>query len=86
MKYQHINQGTCSKAVEFEIDDQGIVHNVLFYGGCNGNLQGIGKLVEGLSASEIIQRLRGIRCNGGPTSCPDQLAQALEEVLKGQKS
>lgn len=85
MKYQYQTQGTCSKFIEFEVDDAGIVHNVIFYGGCNGNLQGIGKLVEGIPAKEIIAKLKGISCSGGPTSCPDQLATALEEAMTGKE-
>ena len=57
------------------------VRNVKFLGGCNGNLQGIAALVEGQSAEDVIQKLRGINCNGKGTSCPDQLAKAIDEVL-----
>lgn len=85
MKYQYQTQGTCSKFIEFEIDEDMILHNVVFYGGCNGNLQGIAKLVEGQPVTDIISKLDGIRCSGGPTSCPDQLANALKEVLKSIK-
>lgn len=80
--YQYRNYGTCSQAVEFDIDENNNLHNVLFYGGCNGNLQGISRLVEGMNCQEVITRLDGISCNGGPTSCPDQLAQALKDALK----
>ncbi len=80
--YQYRNYGTCSQAVEFDIDENNNLHNVLFYGGCNGNLQGISHLVEGMNCQEVIARLEGISCNGGPTSCPDQLAQALKDALK----
>ena len=72
--------GTCSRAISFEIRD-GKVHDVVFYGGCNGNLQGIGILVEGMDAEECIRKLGGISCSGGPTSCPDQLANALRLAL-----
>lgn len=82
--YQYRNYGTCSQAVEFDIDENNNLHNVLFYGGCNGNLQGISRLVEGMNCQEVITRLDGISCNGGPTSCPDQLAQALKDALKQQ--
>jgi uncharacterized protein (TIGR03905 family) len=84
MKYQYQTEGTCSKFIEFEIGEDGILHNVVFYGGCNGNLQGISKLVEGMPAGEVIGKLKGISCSGGPTSCPDQLATALTEVLKNR--
>lgn len=84
MKYQYQTEGTCSKFIEFEIGEDGILHNVVFYGGCSGNLQGISKLVEGMPAGEVIGKLKGISCSGGPTSCPDQLATALTEVLKNR--
>ena len=73
-------QGVCSRQITFDIID-GKVHNVAYVGGCNGNLQGIGRLVEGIEVHEAIERLRGIRCGFKATSCPDQLAQALTEAL-----
>lgn len=76
MKHQHMCSGTCSKRIDFEIID-GKLHNVAFLGGCSGNTQGICALVEGMPASEAASRLRGIRCGNKPTSCPDQLAQAI---------
>lgn len=72
--------GVCSRQVTFDVVD-GKVHNVNFLGGCNGNLQGIGKLVEGLPVEEVISRLQGISCNGKPSSCPDQLSVALKQYL-----
>lgn len=81
MKYTYTTQGTCSTSIEFEIDEELILHQVTFKGGCNGNLQGISKLVEGIPVSAVINKLEGIRCSGGATSCPDQLARALKEVL-----
>ena len=69
--------GTCSREISFEIED-GKVKNVQFYGGCNGNLKGIGALVEGMQMDEVISRIEGIRCGSKTTSCPDQLAQALK--------
>ncbi|MBP3284272.1 MAG: TIGR03905 family TSCPD domain-containing protein [Clostridia bacterium] len=80
MIYTYKTRGTCSVKIEFEVND-GIVSNVKFYSGCNGNLQGIAHLVEGMKAEEVIEKLKGINCNGRGTSCPDQLAKALEEVL-----
>ncbi len=77
-------KGTCSKQIVFDLDEQNRIHNVKFIGGCSGNLQGISKLVEGRSAEEVISLLRGIRCRQN-TSCPDQLAQALEEQLKSEE-
>lgn len=70
-------KGTCSSAIQFEVKD-GKVYNVAFQGGCNGNLKGIGSLVEGMEVDEVIKRLEGTRCGFKPTSCPDQLAQALK--------
>lgn len=75
---QYKTQGVCSQLINYDIDDNGKVHNVSFVGGCNGNLQGIGKLVEGMSADEVIERLEGIKCGFKNTSCPDQLAKALQ--------
>lgn len=69
----------CSQKITLDIED-GIVSNVKFTGGCHGNLQGIARLVEGMSADEVIKRLSGIRCGFKPTSCPDQLAKALSSV------
>jgi uncharacterized protein (TIGR03905 family) len=61
------------------VDEEGMLHNVSFEGGCNGNLQGTGQLVEGMEIEEAIERLSGIRCGWKDTSCPDQLARALIE-------
>ena len=77
MHYEYKTKGTCSSRILLDIED-GKLTNVEFIGGCNGNLQGIGKLVEGMPVDEVIARLRGIRCGYKPTSCPDQLAAALE--------
>lgn len=71
--------GVCSKKIDFEITD-GKLHNVSFTGGCPGNLQGIGRLVEGMEVDEVISRLEGIRCGFKNTSCPDQLAKALKSL------
>ncbi len=81
MTYTYRNQGTCSRSVRFELND-GIVSNVWFEGGCNGNLQGISRLVDGMKAEDAIRKLSGIRCGFKSTSCPDQLARALEAALK----
>ena len=67
--------------VDFEIDDEGIIRDVQFYGGCHGNLQGIATLVRGMKASEVADKLQNIRCGYKNTSCPDQLARALREAL-----
>lgn len=80
MHYHYDTYGTCSVAIDFDVLD-GRVHNVTFLGGCDGNLQGIGRLVEGMPVSDVISRLEGTSCNGGPTSCPDQLSRALQQVI-----
>ena len=80
MEYTVRPRGICSMQIKFEIDDDKKVRNVQFVGGCNGNAKGISALVEGMDASEVIKRLRGINCNGKGTSCPDQLARAIEEA------
>lgn len=76
-KFTYQPQGVCSVQIDFEIDG-GIVKNVRFTRGCNGNTQGISALVEGMEVDEVIARLKGTNCNGRGTSCPDQLARALE--------
>ncbi len=70
--------GVCSRRIEIETED-GVVREVAFTGGCNGNTRGISVLVRGMKVDEVIARLRGIDCKGKGTSCPDQLARALEE-------
>ncbi len=73
-------KGTCSTSIDVELKD-GVIDSVKFTGGCNGNLQGISALVKGMKPEEAISRLKGIRCGFKPTSCPDQLAHALEEMI-----
>ena len=77
MEYQP--KGVCSRKITFEIDDNKVT-SVCFYGGCNGNAQGISRLVEGMDVNEAISRLEGIKCGFKSTSCPDQLARALKEA------
>lgn len=77
MKYK--TKGTCSSSIDIEIKN-GVIESVAFTGGCNGNLQGISALVKGMTPDEAISRLKGIRCGFKSTSCPDQLAQALESM------
>lgn len=74
-------QGTCSSQITFDIIDNKL-YNVRFTGGCNGNTQGIAALVEGMDVNDVISRTEGIRCGFRPTSCPDQLAQALKLALQ----
>ena len=78
LHHTYQTSGTCSVQIDYDIDNQGLLHNVQFLGGCDGNLQGIGRLIEGLPASAVIGKLKGIRCGWKETSCPDQLARALE--------
>ena len=73
-------KGTCSQRILFDIED-GKVRNVQFIGGCNGNLKGIGALVEGMPVEDVIARVEGIRCGMKSTSCPDQLVKALKEAV-----
>ena len=80
MTHSYKTRGTCSRQIDFELEN-GIVKNVSFFGGCNGNLKGIGALVEGRPAEEVITLLKGMKCGFKNTSCPDQLALALEKAL-----
>ena len=73
-------QGVCSKEMQVEVED-GVVRRMEVRGGCSGNLQGISRLVEGMKVTDAISKLEGIRCGGKPTSCPDQLAQALKQAV-----
>ena len=81
MTYTFQPRGVCSRAMSVEVDDQGVIRDLQVVGGCNGNLQGISALVKGMKPEEAISRLKGIRCGFKPTSCPDQLAHALEEMI-----
>lgn len=78
--YNYTTSGVCSKSISFDVVD-GKVCNVEFTGGCNGNLKGLASLIEGMEINEAIKKLKGITCGSRPTSCPDQLAKALEETL-----
>ena len=77
-------RGTCSTQITVDVED-GIVNSVSFVNGCNGNLQGISKLVEGMKAEDAIKKLRGIKCGYKTTSCPDQLTYALEAALQNEQ-
>ena len=80
MTVEYTPKGVCSRKIEIDIEN-GIINKVRFVGGCNGNTQGISKLVEGMKAEDVISRLEGVNCNGRGTSCPAQLAKALEEAM-----
>ena len=82
MTYTYTPRGVCSKKITVELSNNGVVENVSFQGGCNGNTQGVAALVKGMKAEEAISRMKGIDCNGRGTSCPDQLAEALTEALE----
>lgn len=81
MTYEYRTRGVCSAKITFDIND-GIVSNVRFMGGCNGNLKGIAQLVDGMNAEDVIAKIKGVKCGFKNTSCPDQLAAALEAALK----
>ena len=83
MQYEYTTKGTCSRQILFDIED-GKLKNVQYIGGCNGNLEGISALVEGMDVDAVIARLEGISCGGKPTSCPDQLATALKQIKTGK--
>ena len=78
--YNYRTKGTCSSNIELEVED-GIIKDIAFWGGCNGNLQGISKLVIGQRAEDVIPKIEGIRCGYKNTSCPDQLAKALKQAI-----
>lgn len=79
MTYTYKTKGACSSHIELDVED-GIIKEVAFWNGCNGNLQGISRLVKGMQVEQVIKLLEGIRCGMRPTSCPDQLCQALHEM------
>lgn len=80
----HATQGTCSKLIHVVLDDNDVIQDVQFLGGCHGNLQGICALVKGQKAQDVISRVKGISCNGRPTSCPDQLSLALAKAIENK--
>jgi uncharacterized protein (TIGR03905 family) len=80
MKSVYKTEGTCSSHIEVDINDDGVVNDVAFWGGCNGNLQGISHLVKGMRAEDVVARLEGIHCGMKSTSCPDQLCKALHKM------
>ncbi len=82
MTYQFRTSGVCSQAIAIEVGENRKIARVEFSGGCPGNLAGISNLVVGMTPEEVIERLKGVRCGGKATSCPDQLARALGEIVK----
>lgn len=81
MRYSYKTNGTCSRQIDFEVEN-GVITDVSFVGGCNGNLKGISALVKGMKVEDVISRLSGIRCGFKATSCPDQFAKALGQIQK----
>ena len=84
MRYSYKTNGTCSRQIDFEVEN-GIVTEVSFMGGCNGNLKGISALVVGMKIEDVISRLSGIKCGFKNTSCPDQFAKALSQIKDGNE-
>ena len=82
--YKYNTQGTCSQQILIDVNDDDVIENVQFIGGCTGNTQGVARLVKGMKVDEVISRLKGIQCRAG-TSCPDQLSRALEKMRAEQK-
>ena len=80
-KFVYNTVGTCSKQIMIDVEN-GVVNDVQFLGGCHGNLQGIGKLVQGMKVEDVVSRLDGIRCGNKATSCPDQLSTALKKIME----
>ena len=80
MHYTYQTEQTCSQQIDFDIAD-GRLHNVVFLGGCDGNLRGVGRLVEGMKIEDVLSRLEGIRCGWKDTSCPDQLCRAIRQAM-----
>lgn len=83
MEYIYNTTGTCSKQILLNVED-GVINDVQFVGGCNGNLQGISKLVKGQKVKDIIDKLQGIKCGIKDTSCPDQLSKALSAIIENE--
>ena len=84
MNYSYRTQGTCSREINITLDDENKIEEVVFVGGCSGNTAGISRLVVGMDAEEAIRRIKGVKCGFKSTSCPDQLALALEKCLAGE--
>ena len=81
--FQYKTHGTCSQQILIDVNDDDVIENVQFIGGCTGNTQGVSRLIEGMKIDDVIAKCKGIQCRAG-TSCPDQLATALEEMKQKQ--
>ena len=82
MTYTYRTKGTCSRQITVDLDENNVIQKVLFLGGCNGNTQGVAALAQGMKVQEYLNRCKGIHCGARPTSCPDQLAQALSQAVE----
>ena len=81
MSFRYITSGTCSRAINIELDENDVITDLSFEGGCNGNLKGVSKLCTGMQAQKVIELLEGTTCGFKNTSCPDQLSKALKKYL-----
>ena len=86
MQYVYNTQGTCSKQIIIDVDENSIIENVKFIGGCNGNTKGISQLVKGMKLEDVITKLKGTTCGFRSTSCPDQLATALKQIKEKENN
>ncbi len=84
MKFTYKTNGVCSQSITIEINDDNVLTDVTFFGGCNGNLKGISSLVKGMKVDDVINKLEAIKCGFKSTSCPAQLAEALKEFKTGK--
>jgi len=75
-------EGTCSRLIHVQLNEEDVIQDVQFVGGCHGNLQGISSLVKGQKAQDVIDKIKGIQCGNKPTSCPDQLSKALVKAIE----
>lgn len=83
--FTYQTHGVCSRSIDITLDDDNVIREVVYHGGCSGNTQGVAALIVGMTADEAIRRLSGIKCGFKSTSCPDQLANALREYLAGKE-
>ena len=82
MTFEHVNKGVCSRKTVIDLAEDGTIRDISIVGGCMGNTRGLAALLKGMNTRDAIDKLRGIDCGGRGTSCPDQVAKALEEALK----
>ncbi len=82
MVFEYMNRGVCSRKTVVDLSDDGVINDISIVGGCNGNTTGIARLIKGMKAKDAIERMKGVDCNGRGTSCPDQVATALQMALE----